>query len=153
MTRVIVFLSPLLMALSLALATNASQDRGASPPPREAIRVSDSFMNDLVGNRMEHAVAKLSSGNRRSNFLSSAFASCGRPLDSRRASTPITGENVLADGSKHPTYIFVYVSRRTTVHENRDVQFHVNVELAQDGKYYVTEFGCCCPKPKPAKLN
>src|SRR5438445_3775292 len=78
-------------------------------------------------------------------FIKRAFDSCGRPLDSQveNGGKPVTGEEVFSDGRNRTDFIFTYSCRTTHSSKgDRRRRFVVNVAPGDDGKYYITGFGC-----------
>jgi hypothetical protein len=156
--RSAVVLSVVLLVAALPFAGIAEKPAASAASQRAAKKVSDLFMADLIADRVSDAVDRYDSSYLKamgrdtveSQFVRHILDLCGRPLDSKiqNDGIPVMGEDILTDGSKRATFTFLYSSRTTRQRKGAKghSQFEVGIESSGDGKYYVTAFGCCCPK-------
>ncbi len=143
----------ILCSIILLEATIAAQSN-SSTGLRAARRVSDSFIADLVANRIGDAIEKAGRLDRNAALsqYTEMLGNCGRPLDSKVANygKPVVGEDVWPDGSKRNTLIFQYICKST---RHSAWVFRVEVEMAEDAKYRVSGWGCAKPDPSGATSN
>lgn len=112
----------------------------------QARSLSDSFIDDLVKNRVSRAIEKFWSydvlGRKKSrSFINASLKRCGKPLNARaeKDGVPVVGESISPDGHKQPTMTFLYLC--TTSHGAK-YRFDVEIELGNKGRYIVGGFGC-----------
>ena len=124
--------------LGLRIATAAQSGRFDT---REAKKVSDSFMADLVANRLSDASQQLKSSSLKvdSQILNNMLDSCGRPLEAKAENNGVMGDDISGDGRTIPALTFLYLCTRS---DHKRYRFHVKIEAPDDGKYYVTSWGC-----------
>ena len=118
---------------------------GSSMDRAEAQEVSDSFMSNLVADRVDVALDKMepdfvqaTRGAKAEATLRDLFDYCGRPLESEIRHDEI-GFFAYADGRKKPMRAFYY-SGKTTQHEKGVCFFAVRVVPSENGMK-VVNFG------------
>ena len=108
---------------------------------RAARRISDSFVDALVANRISDAYQKMNPAysTHAAQVLDSVLDSCGRPVDSKSQNNGVVGEDQSAKGRMIPTITYLYLF---TESNHKRCSFHVQIEAGNDRKYYVTSLGC-----------
>lgn len=139
-----------------------AQSRASVAIQREAKKIADAFMADLVADRILAATNRyewthpktLGRDALGSQSVRHTLNECGRPLDMRveNHGVPVVGEHVFTDGHTRPTFTFFYSSRTTRQGKRRKghFRFQIDVEPGNDGRYYIAGFGCCCSRPSKA---
>ena len=137
----------------LVPASQAARGTDSFPIRHAARAVSDAFMRDLAAHRIPTVIGQFE-GSRlqpmepesvRDAYIQNLFNVCGQPLNPRieNNGVPVVGEENIGR-QKHTTLTFLYSYQ--TSHQSKSpkhtLQFHVEVALSEDGKYYVTAFGC-----------
>ncbi len=129
-------------------ATLASQTRPSDQP--QARQVADSFMSDLVSNRIANAIAKYETARYKNSIDARAVQGmirlCGRPLAIKLLNNgePEVGSDRLANDRSQTRLTFSYKATRTTKNPQcgkTKCLFHVDVQPSKDG-YLLTGFGC-----------
>ena len=136
----VVCVSVFLMLGGCSLVPNGSTiDRAA------AQKVADSFMADLVADKVDGALDKMepefihqTGRPQAAAGVRNLFAYCGRPLDSEFKHDEV-GFKVYLDGRRKPMRKFYY-SATTTTHPKGECFFSVEV-VPDDGSFRVTTFG------------
>jgi hypothetical protein len=156
------------LALSLScwttfLPIRDSSSRPVSPTPTNHPRaVANSFMQDLIANHIAEAAKKWDSSSFNSQdvetveqqFIRPIFLSCGRPVDIReKRGSPAAGQHLMPNGVSRRTLTYLYSSKTTRdTHESKNrFTFSVGVEADANGRFFVSDFGCCCSKPPTRK--
>jgi hypothetical protein len=128
-----------LLALT-ACKNGSSMDRAA------AQKLSDSFMSDLVANRVNDAVSKMEpevvqtlGKDQAEAAIRKLFDYCGRPLDSEFKHDE-TGFKVYLNGHQKPMRKFYYAASTTQYPKKGECFFAVEVVPADAG-FKVTTFG------------
>jgi len=108
--------------------------------------VADSFMSDLVANRigaaldrMEPQLSQLPGRTEAEKALTGLFDYCGRPLDSEFKHLE-TGFKLYTDGRRKPMQKFYYAAK-TNQHPKGVCFFAVDVVPGDTGGFQVTSFG------------
>ena len=134
------------LTLVVALLALAACKSGSSIDRAQAQRISDSFMSDLVANRVNDAVRKMepevvqSLGQDQADAaIRKLFDYCGRPLDSEFKHDEI-GFKVYADGREKPMRKFYYAAS-TTQYPNKGECFFAVEVVPADAGLKVTTFG------------
>jgi hypothetical protein len=141
--RIALLLCPLVVSVSAGcgmLPDGSSMDHAA------AQKLSDSYMSDLVADRVDLALEKMepqaiqaAGGKREAETAARGlFNYCGRPLESELRHEE-TGFFAAADGRRLPMRAFYY-SGKTTQHEKGVCFFAVRV-VPGDDKMRVVNFG------------
>src|SRR2546425_7254942 len=137
------------LAVIVVVVTSACTGVSVSrlpPVDREsALKVSDEFMSDLVGDRVQDALAKYEPGfvaamepAEAESSVRALFDYCGRPLDSELKHEEV-GVVAFPDGRKKATHQFIYAAT-TTAHAKGECFFAVTL-VSEPGGPRVTNFG------------
>jgi hypothetical protein len=134
------------IVLSWLLTGCGSIPSGSSINRSAAQNVADSFMADLVANRVDIAIGKMEPGfveqaggsAKSEEAIRNLFNYCGKPLDFEFKHDEI-GFKIYAGGQKKPMRKFYYAST-TTEHPKGVCFFAVEVVPGHAG-LYVTSFG------------
>jgi hypothetical protein len=131
--------------VSLVLGGCSSVPNGSSIDRAAAQKVADSFMADLVADRVDGALDKMESefvhqtGRAQAEAgVRNLFSYCGRPLD-REFKHDEIGFKVYPDGRRKPMRKFYYAAT-TTQHPKGECFFSVEV-VPDEGSFRVTSFG------------
>jgi hypothetical protein len=139
-------MSQKVLTVVVALLAMTACKNGSSIDRAGAQRVSDSFMSDLVADRVNDAISKMEP--EIVQFLGQAqaeaairklFDYCGRPLDSEFKHDEI-GFKVYANGRQKPMRKLYYASSTTQYPKKGECFFAVEVVPADAG-FKVTTFG------------
>jgi hypothetical protein len=137
---------PSLLIAGLLFLSVAAQSRDPGLNRDQARKLSTSFINDLVANRIDAAaekywVANVLGREKSKAFLEDTINKCGKPLKSEPLNNglPVIGESITPDGKKKSTMAFLYLSKKSSRAQYR---FTVEIELANNGKYIVGGVGC-----------
>jgi hypothetical protein len=123
-------------------AQNNNLDRQA------AKKVSDSFMEDLVANRVADAIEKTSDAERNGGSsevlrwqYTRILSLCGKPVNSKSLDegVPVLGEDLQSGGNKHTTLRFQYLCK---TNHYMDQVFSVEMQTVEDGRYRVSGLSC-----------
>jgi hypothetical protein len=135
----------------------------ASPSPTSKSRdLANSFMQDLLTDHIAEAAKKwgTSSNNIQDgetvekDFIRPILLLCGRPIDLKEESGSATrGQHLTPDGAARPTFTYFYSSKTTGDKQaSKDhFTFRVGVEADDNGRFFVSGFGCCCSNPRPTR--
>ena len=125
---------------------SVAQNKGLNR--QDAKKISESFMGDLVANRVADAVTKTSDANQDgANHdalrwqYSRILSLCGKPLTSKSLDegVPVLGEDLQSGGNKRTTLRFEYLCK--TNHDTDQI-FVVEMQMAEDAKYRVSGLSC-----------
>ena len=126
------------VSVFLVLAGCSSVPNGSSIDRAAAQKVADSFMADLVADRVAGALDKMESefvhqtGRAQAEAaMRNLFTYCGRPLDSEVKHDEV-GFKVYPDGRRKPMRKFYYAAT-TTQHAKGECFFSVEVECPTKG--------------------
>jgi hypothetical protein len=139
------YLQLLCVSVSLVLGACSLVPNGSSIDRAAAQKVADSFMADLVADRVDGALDKMEpefvhqTGRAQAEAaVRNLFTYCGRPLDSEFKHDEV-GFKVYLDGRRKPTRKFYYAAT-TTQHPKGECFFSVEV-VPDQGSFRVTSFG------------
>lgn len=163
MLKVWLLLSVIAVVFNRPLDADMKQVVGLKAPQRAARKLADSFMFDVIQNRISDALEKFEGpyldlpgrSKVRPELIKSVVNSCGAPLNMKIVNdgSPNVGESISAEGEKHVVYTFIYSAQTTRPKRpNRPAQFTVSVEVVGENEY-VVGFGCCCATPLKSKAN
>jgi len=152
-----------LVCFITCLTGSTSFNVPASPSPTSRSRqLANSFMHDLVTDHIGEAVKKwrTSSNNMpdgetvEKDFIRPILLLCGRPIDLKEeCGSPVRGQHVTADGAACGTFTYLYSSKtiRDKLASNGHFTFMVDIEADDNGRFFVSGFGCCCSNPLPIR--
>jgi len=134
------------LALVVALLALSACKSGSTIDRAAAQKVSDSFISDLVADRVKDAVNKMepefvqtAGQNLPEAAIRKLFDYCGRPLDTEFKHDEI-GFKVYANGHQKPMRKFYYAASTTQYPKKGECFFAVEVVPAEGG-FKVTTFG------------
>jgi hypothetical protein len=135
----------ILLGFAAFSATKLVQKAGTTVWPIEfeqAKSLADSFMSDLVANRLEDASRKMfvdMGHDKTAEAIDSAFRICGHPTDGKFDHTQL-GEFTTENGSKTPMRKLYYFTPTTENPEGR-CSFFFEVIADRNGKYKIASLG------------
>ncbi|HKS95152.1 MAG TPA: hypothetical protein VJV74_03350 [Terriglobia bacterium] len=139
------YLQLVCISVSFVLSGCGLAPNGSSVDRAAAQKVADSFMADLVADRVDRALDKMESefihqtGRAQAEAaVRNLFTYCGRPLDSEFKHDEV-GFKVYPDGKRKPMRKFYYAAT-TTQHPKGECFFSVEV-VPDQGSFRVTSFG------------
>jgi hypothetical protein len=151
MIRVIRVLLPILCSI-LSLEPIAAAQSNETANRHAARAASDSFIADLVANRVSEAIEKANrldptAPSQATHQYTLVLDRCGRPLDSKieNDGIPGIGHEIHPDRSVSDILIFQYLCKTT---RHSDWIFSVLVQATEDSKYEVSVWGCGKAKPQ-----
>jgi len=139
----------LALGCSAVLLCGAALAQNNSPDRKEAKKVSDAFMADLVAKHLEDAVARTNDSERETGetlrwHYTRILNLCGKPVSSKSLDEGlrVLGEDLQSGSNKRTTLVFEYLCKTNL---DKDETFAVEVQLAEGEKYWVS--GLSCHKP------